>query len=83
MEVPRLGIESELQLMDYTAATATRDPSWVCNLHFWLLNLLARPGIEPASSWILAGFVTAKPSSRMLVGFVTAEPQWKLHSITS
>ena len=33
MEVPRLGVESELQLLDYTTATATWDPSHVCNLY--------------------------------------------------
>ena len=33
MEVPRLGVESELQLLAYTTATATRDPSRICNLH--------------------------------------------------
>ena len=33
MEVPRLGIPSELQLPDYTADTAMRDPSRVCNPH--------------------------------------------------
>ena len=33
MEVPRLGAESELQLPAYTTATATPDPSRVCDLH--------------------------------------------------
>ena len=33
MEVPRLGFESELQLPAYPTATATRDPSCVCDLH--------------------------------------------------
>ena len=33
MEVPRLGVESELQLLAYSAATATQDLSHVCNLH--------------------------------------------------
>ena len=33
MEVPRLGVESELQPPAYARATATRDPSRVCNLH--------------------------------------------------
>ena len=33
MEVPRLGVESELQLQAYTTATATPDPSHVCDLH--------------------------------------------------
>ena len=32
MEVPRLGVDSELQLPTHTTATATRDPG-VCNLH--------------------------------------------------
>ena len=33
MEIPRLGVESELQLLAYATATATRDPSRVCDLH--------------------------------------------------
>ena len=33
MEVPRLGVESKLQLPAYTTATATSDPSPVCDLY--------------------------------------------------
>ena len=33
MEVPRLGVESELYPPAYTRASATPDPSRVCNLH--------------------------------------------------
>ena len=33
MEVPRLGVTSELQGRAYTTATATPDPSHVCDLH--------------------------------------------------
>ena len=33
MEVPKLGVESELQLLAYTTATAMPDLSHVCNLH--------------------------------------------------
>ena len=33
MEVPRLGVELELQLLAYTIATATQDPSHICDLH--------------------------------------------------
>ena len=33
MEVPRLGVESELQLPAYATATATQDPSHICNLY--------------------------------------------------
>ena len=45
MEIPRLGVELELQLPAYTTATATtmQDPSCVCDLHHgsrqcWILN---------------------------------------------
>jgi len=43
MEVPRLGVESELQLLAYAIATATPDLSHVCNLHHssqqrWIFN---------------------------------------------
>ena len=45
MEVPRLGIKSELQLLTYATATAIQDMSQVCNLHHssnqcWILNPL-------------------------------------------
>ena len=33
MEVPRVSVESELQLLAYATATATSDPSRVCDLH--------------------------------------------------
>ena len=33
MQVPRLGAESELQLLAYTTTTAMRDLSHACNLH--------------------------------------------------
>ena len=33
MEVPRLGVESELQLLAYTTAAATQDLSCICDLH--------------------------------------------------
>ena len=46
MEIPRLGLESELQLPAYTTATATQDPSHVCDLHHslqqhWILDSLS------------------------------------------
>ena len=46
MEVPRLGVELELRLPAYATATATRDPSLVCDLHHsswqrWVFNLLS------------------------------------------
>ena len=58
IEVPRLGAESELQLLAYTTATATPDPNCVCNMHHssgqhWILNLWSEARIKPSSSWIL------------------------------
>ena len=38
MEVPRLGVELELQLLVYTTAAATWDLSHVCKLHCSLLQ---------------------------------------------
>ena len=43
MEVPRLGVESELQLLAYTTTTATWDLRHICDLHHssrqrWILN---------------------------------------------
>jgi len=68
MEVPRLGgVESELQLPAYTAATATWDLSLICNLHYSsrqhrILNPLSEAGgIEPATSWFLVRFVSTVP----------------------
>ena len=45
MEVPRVGVKSELQLPAYTTTTATPDPSHVCDLYHSsgqcrILNLL-------------------------------------------
>ena len=33
MGVPRLGVQSELELLAYTTATAMQDPTRVCDLH--------------------------------------------------
>ena len=45
MEVPSLGVKSELQLLAYTTVTATQDLSCFCKLHHssqqcWILNPL-------------------------------------------
>ena len=66
MEVPRLGVESELQLLaepqpqqlgiqaasiNYTTAHGN-----IRSLTYWV-----RPGIELSSSWIINGFINAEP----------------------
>ena len=47
MEVPGLGVKSELQPSAYTTAHSNTG-----SLTHW-----ARPGIEPATSWLLVGFI--------------------------
>ena len=47
MEIPRLGVQLELQLPAYTTATATPDPTRICDLHHssrqsWILNPLSK-----------------------------------------
>ena len=49
MEVPRLGVESELKMVVYTTAMATPGPSHICKLHCSLqkcriLNPLSEAG---------------------------------------
>ena len=53
MKVPRLRVELELQLLATVSATAMQDQ---------------RLGIEPASSWILVGFVIVEPQRELQVG---------------
>ena len=49
MEVLRLGVQSELQLLAYATATATPDPSPICHLHrssqqCWILTTVSEAG---------------------------------------
>ena len=62
MDIPRPGVESELQLPVYTTATATWDLSCICDLHHSSQQCCVgslihwwRPGTEPASSWTPVG----------------------------
>ena len=66
MEVPRLGVKSELYLLAYTTPIATRDLSasvthTTAYSNAGSLTHWARSGIKPASSRILVGFLTAEP----------------------
>ena len=74
MDVPRIGVKSELQTPAYATATTTQiqGPS-VCDLycsswHCQILNPLRRPGIKPTSSWILVWFLTSEPQQELLEG---------------
>ena len=69
MGVPRLGVESELQMPAYATATAKWDPSHICDPHHssqqhQIPDLLSQ----------------GRDSNRLLrdtVGFVSTAPQWK------
>ena len=80
MEVPRPGVEfgasatslhhshsnarSELLLQPTPQLTVTLDPHWV------------RPGIEPASSWLLVKFVTTEPQWEFLFRYLRELVWW-------
>ena len=51
MEVPRLGVESELQLLAYVTAMATWDPSGVCNLNQSSLQWQILNPLNEARDW--------------------------------
>ena len=57
IEVPRLGVELELQLLTYATATATQIGGASVQLA-QILNPLSRSGIKPESSSILVEFLT-------------------------
>ena len=68
MEVPRLGVELELQLPAYATATAMPDLSHVCDLHHssrqrWILNSLreARDGTCILMDVDISRVITAEP----------------------
>ena len=70
MEIPRLGVELELQVPAYTTDTAMQDLSQVCDLHH-----------SSKQHRVLNPLIEAKDRAHVLmdmVRFVTAEPQQEL-----
>ena len=67
MEVPRLGVKTELQPPAYATATATQDWSCICNLHHSSRprQILNPPRMKPASSWIRIGILTGAPGTHV------------------
>ena len=71
MEIPRLGVKLEPQQLATPQLQATLDLSHVCDLHHssqqsQIPDPLRRPGIEPASLWILVGFAFTVPQHELL-----------------
>ena len=74
MEIPRLWLKSELQLPACATATATRDPSHICDLHHssqqhCSLTHRARSGTKPTTSWFLVGFISTAPRRGLQASF--------------
>ena len=66
MEVSRLGVKSEPQLLAYATATAMWDLSRICDLrhsswHHQIPDPLGEARDGTTSSWILVRFITAEP----------------------
>ena len=62
-------VELELQLLAYVTATATWDPSLICDLHD---SSWQRPIFNPLSK------ARDRTCILMVTRFVTSEPQWEL-----
>ena len=82
-EVPRLGVELNLQLLAYTTAPATPDLSRVCALHHssqqcGLLDPLSEARDQTHNSWFLVGFVSASPRWELPVFFFFYPGLYKL-----
>ena len=71
MEVPRLGVEWELQLPAYATATVTWDPSSICDHSSWQHQILNPLSEARDRTYNLMG---------LLVGFVSTVPQWELQN---
>ena len=72
MEVPRLGVELEQQLQAYTTACTWDEPVTYTLAYGNARSLThwARPGIEPASSWIVVRFITCWATSGTPVSYL-------------
>ena len=73
MEVPRLGGESEPQLLAYMTATATRDPSRVWDLPYrsrqrWIHNPMKGARDRTHDLGKLVRFITTEPDGNSLMG---------------
>ena len=82
MELPRLGVKLELQLLAYTTATEMPDPSCLCGIYrsseqSWILNPLrgARTQTPVLILRTLVGFVTTEPQRELLNGVLDCKQQ--------
>ena len=83
MEVPRLGVDTELYLLAYTTVTAMQDPSRVCDLYHssrpcWILNPLLLHFLRPGDqqSGLPGRRVKGKRENQGMVKTVGKGPCW-------
>ena len=93
MQVPGRGVQPELQLPANTTATATQDPSHICDepcslQQRWIFTLLSKPGVEPTSSQTLRWLLNLLRHSRNcrvnLIFDISSNPgEWSSYLTTS
>ena len=81
MDIPKLGVKSELQLPATTTATAILDSSpsstyTAAQGNAGSLTHWARPGIELTSLWILVGFISAASPRELPVATLKSILYW-------
>ena len=79
MEVPRIGVESELQLPAYTTATSTPDPSRIFDVHHnshqhQVINPLSNARDWSCIPWMLVRVISAEPRQELLFCLFRATP---------
>ena len=87
MKVPRLRVESELQLLAYVSAIAMLDLSHMCSLHpssqqYKILKPLSETRDRTVSSWVLVRFVYIEPQRELWECVFYGNylfPKWKDH----
>ena len=82
MEVPRLRVESELQLPAYAKATATRDPSCICNLLHSLQQHPVRMARRETHILMDISWVLNSPSQNSCSVHFYHTAQWPSHIYT-
>ena len=81
MEVPRLGVELELQLPAYISATVTWDTSHICDIHcsswqHWILNPLSEARDQILMDTSLVCNPLSCNGNSLDLFFLINEPTW-------
>ena len=93
MEIPRLGVKLELQLLAYATTIATPDASHVCDLHHsswqcWILKPVSRARARDQNHVPMAYYLDSlllshkrnSPNQDFEYGFTSSEPNYMKQS---